>query len=99
MYIIGLRRDFFVNAEDLTVLPELRKCSLNSQDNLEFIISSREKSYIQDNAKVSFGMCERVSGMQNKSVNGHEICLVGKERWGWELEQRGKGKLTSCPTH
>lgn len=82
MCIIDPRRHFFVNAEDLTVLPELRKCSLNSQDNLDFIISLMEKSYIQENAKVSFGMCEGISGMQNKSVNGHGICLVEKQQCG-----------------
>lgn len=90
---------FFVNAEDLTVLPEMRKCSLNSQDKLELMISSRQESYIQVSAKMSFGMCEGVSGMQNKSINGHRICLAEEEQWGWELEQWEEGKLTTCSKH
>lgn len=100
MCIIGTRQYyFFLNAEDLTVLPALRKCILNSQDNLELMISSREKSYIQVSEKMSFGMCEGVLGMQNKSINGHRIYLVEEVQQGWELEQWEEGKLTSCPKH
>jgi len=65
---------------------------LESQGKLELMIPSREKSHIQVSAKVSFGMCEGVSGMQNKSTNGHRICLVEEEQWV-------EGKLTSCPKH